>query len=115
MTGLSKRDFYEEQIKLLQTKDIDALIDTHYTDDAVLISFDNVIKGADALKVYFRGYVEMLGDIDVLSTDHFAESDDGIFFDATVKTKLGTVQVYDAWAIRDGKISHHFTGVHPSS
>ncbi len=111
--GTAKRAFYEEQIRLLQEKDIDRLIDSHYTEDAVLISFQKVVKGADALKVHFRGYVEMLGDIEVLSTDNFAEADDGIFFDATVKSKLGTVRVFDAWTLRDGKISHHFTGVMP--
>ena len=36
-----------------------------------------------------------------------------MFFEATVKTNLGTVRVFDAWTMRDGKIFHHFTGVHP--
>lgn len=109
----AKREFYDEQIKILQAHDVDRLIDTHYTDDAELVSFDNIIKGNAALKEYFTGYVKMLGTIDVLSTDHFQETDDAIFFDATVKSDLGTVKVYDAWVIRDGKISHHFTGIHP--
>ncbi len=109
-----KREFYEEQIRILQAADIDRLIDEHYTDDAQLISFNVVVKGNGPLKEYFRGYVKMLGTIDVLSTDHFVETDDSVFFEATVKTDLGTVGVYDAWLMRDGKISHHFTGVHPA-
>ncbi len=108
-----KREFYEEQIRILQAADIDRLIDEHYTDDAQLISFNVVVKGNGPLKEYFRGYVKMLGTIDVLSTDHFVETDDSVFFEATVKSNLGTVGVYDSWVMRDGKISHHFTGIHP--
>jgi hypothetical protein len=108
----AKRDFYDEQIQLLQAHDVDRLIDEHYTEDAELISFNVVVKGNGPLKEYFRGYVKMLGTLEVLSTDNFAETDDSVFFEATVKSDLGTVGVFDAWVIRDGKISHHFTGVH---
>ena len=70
-----------------------------------------MVKGRDALKTYFHGYIEMLGDIVVESTDKFAETDDAIFFEATVSSKLGRARVYDAWTLRDGLITHHFTGV----
>jgi len=109
----AKRDFYEEQITLLSAHEVDRLIDEHYTDDAELVSFNVVVKDNGPLKEYFHGYVKMLGHIDVVSTDNFVETEDSVFFEATVKTDLGTVKVFDAWVIRDGKISHHFTGVHP--
>jgi len=109
----AKRRFYEAQIRYLQAGDIDGLIDNQYTDDAALISFDNQITGNAALKEYFRGYLQMLGTLDILSTDKFVETDDSLFFQATVKTSLGEAKVYDAWVLRDGKISHHFTGVYP--
>ena len=48
-----------------------------------------MIKGREALRTYFRGYIEMLGDIVVESTDKFAETDDAILFEATVRSKLG--------------------------
>ena len=32
-------------------------------------------------------------------------------FEATVRSKLGRVRVYDAFVLRDGQITHHFTGV----
>ena len=60
---------------------------------------------------YFRDYIEMLGDIVVESTDKFAETDDAILFEATVRSTLGLARVYDAWVLRDGQITHHFTGV----
>jgi hypothetical protein len=109
----AKRRLYEAQIRYLQAGDVDGLIDNQYTDDATLVSFDNQIKGNAALKEYFRGYLQMLGTLDVLSTDKFVETDDSLFFQATVKTSLGEARVYDAWVLRGDKISHHFTGVYP--
>ena len=108
-----KRGFYEAQIRYLKAGDVDGLIDNQYTDDATLVSFDTQVTGNAALKQYFRGYLQMLGTLDVLATDRFVETDDSVFFEATVKTDLGEARVYDAWVLRDGKISHHFTGVHP--
>jgi ketosteroid isomerase-like protein len=108
-----KRRFYEAQIRYLQAGDVDGLIDNQYTDDATLVSFDNQITGNAALKEYFRGYLQMLGTLEVLSTDKFVETDESVFFQATVRSSLGEARVYDAWVLRDGKISHHFTGVYP--
>jgi hypothetical protein len=105
------RVLYDRQIQFLIDKDVDGLVETNYAPDAELISFQNVINGREALRTYFRGYVEMLGDLVVESTDKFAETHDAIFFEATVMSKLGRVRVYDAWTLEDGKITHHFTGV----
>jgi predicted SnoaL-like aldol condensation-catalyzing enzyme len=109
----AKRQFYEAQIRYLQAGDVEGLIDNQYTEDATLVSFDNQITGNAALKEYFTGYLKMLGNLEVLSTDRFVETDDSLFFQATVKTDLGQAVVFDAWVLRDGKISHHFTGVYP--
>src|SRR5207249_3266606 len=78
--------------------------------DAVLISFDVTIRGREALREYFRTYLERLGTLTVTSTDKFTETEDSIFFEATVASNLGTVRVYDAFVLRDGKISYHFAG-----
>ena len=110
-TRTPHRALYDRQIQFLVDKDVDGLVETNYAPDAELISFQNLIKGREALRTYFRGYVEMLGDIVVESTDKFAEAEDAVFFEATVRSKLGRVRVYDAWVLRDGQITHHFTGV----
>lgn len=108
-----KRQFYEAQIRYLVAGDVEGLIDNQYTDDATLVSFDNQIHGNAALKEYFKGYLEMLGKLEVVSTDKFVETDDSLFFEATVNTNFGQAKVFDAWVLRDGRISHHFTGVYP--
>jgi ketosteroid isomerase-like protein len=109
----SKRELYEAQIRYLQAADVDGLIDNQYTDDALLVSFDHQIRGNAALKEYFRGYLQVLGTVEVLSTDRFVETDDAVFFEATMRTNLGEARVFDAWVLRDDKIAYHFTGVHP--
>jgi hypothetical protein len=109
----AKRRFYEAQIEYLVAGDVEGLIDNQYTQDATLVSFDNQIHGNAALKEYFKGYLEMLGKLEVVSTDKFVTTDDTIFFEATVNTNFGQASVFDAWVLRDGKIAYHFTGVHP--
>ena len=105
------RRFYERQIELLRGKDVDLLIEEHYAPDAVVVGFDFVRRGHEELKAHFRQYLDMLGEITVRSTDKFIETEDAIFFEASVTTALGDARVYDAFVIRDGRITHHFTGV----
>jgi hypothetical protein len=105
------RRFYDEQIALLRQDSTDELIDEHYQQDAVLISFAKVVQGHAALKEHFRAYLKMLGTVEVLSLDQFVETEDTIFFEATVRTAMGQVKVYDAFVLSDGKATHHFTGV----
>jgi len=108
---VSGRQFYERQLAYLQAGDVEGLIDQHYHDDALLVGFDVTVRGRDALKEYFRRYLRQLGHLEVVSTDKFVETGDAIFLEATMRTALGVARVYDAFVLRDGKISYHFAGV----
>lgn len=109
--GTPARDFYERQLTLLDPDKVDELIDKQYTEDAVLLGGDVHVRGHDALREHFRGYLAALGGITVLSTDLFVEGDDCVLFEATVETgTYGKVRVYDAWVMQDGKIARHLTG-----
>jgi hypothetical protein len=105
------RAFYDKQLAILADKDHVRLIDEQYTVDAQLLSYTNHVVGADALKEYFKGYIEHLGYIKLLSTDKYAEGSDCVMFEAHIETAGGVAQVYDVWMMRDGKISHHFSGL----
>lgn len=105
------RRFFDEQLSLLQQGKTDELIDRHYHQDAVLISTTHTVRGQDALKSHFRGYVTMLARIELLSLDALAETRDSILLEATIRTALGEARVYDAFVLSDGKVTHHFTGV----
>lgn len=103
--------FYDRQLAYIAAKDVDGLIDNHYTDDAQLLGFEVYCKGKDALKAHFHEYIANLGYIKLLSTDKYAEAEDSILFEATVETAGGTARVYDAFVFRDGRITHHLTGL----
>jgi hypothetical protein len=96
MSETPGRRFYEEQLAYLMANDTDGLIDRHYNDDAVLVSFGAIVKGREALKNHFRGYMKQLGALKLKSTDKFAETDSAIFFEATMQSALGEARVYDA-------------------
>jgi hypothetical protein len=110
-TASPGRIFYDRHIQFLVDKDVDGLVETNYAPDAELVTSQTIVNGREALRRYFRDYIEMLGDIVVVSTDKFAETEDAILFEATVRSRLGLARVYDAWVLRDGQITHHFAGV----
>ena len=101
--------FYEDQIRFIETRDIDG-IRSHYTDDAVLVSFDNQIRGGDEIADYFRGYLERMVGLKVVSTDRFVETGDTIFFEATMDLAAGVARVYNAFVLVDGRARYHFSG-----
>ncbi len=104
------RAFYERQIAALEAGDINA-IPAQYHPDASMVGFDFVVMGHVAIKEYFEGYLERLGTLKLKSTDKFTETADAIFFEATITSNLGEAKVYDVFMLRDGKATHHFSGV----
>lgn len=105
------KSFYNRQVAFLEAKDIPGLISTQYADDAELVSFDVQVKGRQALIKHFEGYLAHLGYIKLISTDKFTETPDSIFFEATVEVQGGIARVYDAFVLRNGQATHHFTGL----
>jgi len=103
--------FFNKQLEYLDARAVDALIDDHYTEDALLISGELVIRGRDALKAHFRTYLQRLGTLKIDSIDAFKETSDSIYFEATVTTDLGRARMFDGWVLREGRIAYHFTGV----
>ena len=104
------RAFYDDQVRFCETGDLEG-IRSHYTDDAVLISFDNQVSGGDAIAEYFRGYLERMAGLKVRSTDKFVETAGAILFEATIDLDAGVAQVYDAFVLEGGRARYHFTGL----
>jgi ketosteroid isomerase-like protein len=104
------RAFYNRQIAALESGDVDRVM-AQYHEDAVLVSFDTTVRGRTALREHFVGYLARLGSLTLLSTDRWAETPDAIFFEATVRTSSAEVKVYDIFMLRDGRATHHFTGL----
>jgi hypothetical protein len=107
----SGKELYLRQVECLISKDVDRLINENYNNDAVLISASAIIRGKSALKKHFTSYLSKVNIKKVRSTDAFVETDDALLFEATIESDQGTARVYDAFVLRAGKISYHFTGV----
>jgi ketosteroid isomerase-like protein len=109
---------YEEHIRLILAKDIEAILD-QYTDDAVLISsFEKrprYFRGRQELREHFQGILGIEG----LQSDvaFWAETEDPqtlmVVEAITLETAIGQAQMRfaDSWVLRDGKIAIHFAGM----
>lgn len=112
MSSTPGKQFYDRQIKYLEANDVPGLIANQYAEDGVIVGFGFTRKGQAALLEHFKNYMAQLGKIKLISTDNFTETDDSIFFEATVETAGGTAQVYDVFILNDeNKATHHFTGL----
>ena len=85
------KEFFQRQLHYLQTMDLEGLANNQYTEDAELVGFGFQWKGREAIYNHFVGYMKMLGHIDLNSTDKWSETDDSIFFEATMTTTPGRI------------------------
>lgn len=111
---MNHKAFYDRHIALLAKNDVAALVDSDYHDDAVMVLFAKdeaeVIRGKDQLKGVLGAYLEFVYR-GFVSTEKYAETEDSLAFEATIRTATGTEQVYDVIELKDGKISRHYSGV----
>ncbi len=104
--------FYQKHLGFFYRKDVDGLVENDYNDDAVCASVDFVVRGRDALRQLFTGYLQAIGDFQVRTTEKFQEADDLVVLEATMDTeRAGERKVYDIFVMKDGKIQYHITGV----
>ena len=76
-----------------------------------LSALTSPFTGREAIHEHLRSYLQQLGAIKLNSTDKFTETEDSIFFEATIETAAAEAKVYDVFILRDGKATHQFTGV----
>ena len=107
------KHFYEEHVALLDARDFASLVDTHYHDDAVVMSTEYIVRGREELYKHFAKYTGLMAHLHVISTDKWIESPTTFAFEATARTQWGLTRVHDAFVLRDGKITRHFTGSIP--
>jgi len=110
---MSLRAFYDEQVEMLNAGDGSALVESHYAPNAVMInnSTEEPIRaeGHDALKGLFSNYLQNIYR-GFISTDKYTETEDSIFFEATIDTVYGQLKVYDVMILENGKIVRHYSG-----
>lgn len=105
-----ERAFYQRQIAALEAGDMDSLMNQYHT-DATIVGFDFTVKGHKDIRLHLDNYLKRLGTLKLKATEKFTETENIIFFEATVASNLGEARVYDVFLLRDGKATHHFTGL----
>jgi ketosteroid isomerase-like protein len=109
---------YEEHIRLILEKDIEAILD-QYTDDAVLISsFEKkpkYFRGRDQLRKHFQGILAIQGLQTNIAFWGETKSPDTLMIveEITMQTSDGeaSMRFADSWVLRDGRIAIHFAGM----
>lgn len=102
------KDFYKEQLALMSSGDIDALVAQHYHEDAVMVTFDGIRRGREELKKYYVDTLKIMGQITYLKTEYFAETEDVIIFKAVITSEgRGTVHADNGLYLKEGKIYRH--------
>jgi hypothetical protein len=88
--------------------DIDGLLEKHYHEDAVMVTFDGIRRGREELKKYYVDTLKLMGNITYLATEYFAEIEDVVIFKAVITSEgRGTVHADNAFYMKDGKIFRH--------
>jgi hypothetical protein len=104
----SPRELFERQVGLIEAGDLEGLL-AQYDDQAVLVRFDRVVTGREALREFFAGY--LAGRPRIRSVDAYADADDVVSYQATLETAGGEVRGYGVFVLRDGKIWRQVAGV----
>jgi ketosteroid isomerase-like protein len=109
---------YEEHIRLILAKDIEAILD-QYADDAVLISsFEKkprYFRGRKQLREHFQGILGIEGLESKIAFWAETQSPETLMVveAITMQTADGeaNMRFADSWVLKDGKIAIHFAGM----
>ncbi len=113
-------NMYRQHIDFILAKNVAGLLD-QYTEDCLLISTLTedrqplYVRGRQELEQFFRSRIFGLESFEV-ELNQWAETDNTLMIVEEIKStgldgSVGTVEFYDNWFLRDGKIANHFAGV----
>jgi len=111
---------YEEHIGFIKSKNVAGLL-SQYTDDCLLISTFTAdhqplyVRGHGQLREFFEGRIFGLEDLQVVH-NQWAETSNTMMTVEEIsftpaQGRPGTVEYYDNWYLRNGRIAIHFAGV----
>jgi len=53
--------------------------------------------------MHFTGYLQRMSGLKLRATDKFVETEDAIFFEATIDLDAGVAKAYDAFVLENGR------------
>ncbi|MCK5721068.1 MAG: hypothetical protein KAI84_00895 [Gammaproteobacteria bacterium] len=103
------RKFLEKRFDYILSKDIDRLMKEQYHDDVVMLSLDRKIKleGKSAIQQAFEKFVE--DEIESVKVGDVMETEDVIYFSATINRRSGVLHAQEAFYLKEGKIFRQFS------
>ena len=110
---------YEEHIGFIKSKNVAGLL-SQYTNDCLLISMFTAdrqplyVRGHEQLREFFEGRIFGLEDLQIVH-NQWAEIDNTMMTVEEIsftpaQGSQGTVEFYDNWYLRNGRIAIHFAG-----
>jgi hypothetical protein len=121
MADSPQQEYFNAHVGYLMGNDLDNLVKTQYTEDAVLISpFDvlegkqppHILKGRDEIKNFLRHWLDYHGPSQFTSLTNFVGTDDSITFHSTMTSQTGNWMLGEAWHVvggfPNGKIDRHY-------
>jgi hypothetical protein len=111
---------YDQHVGFIKTKSVAGLLG-QYADDCLLISLLTAdrqplyVRGHDELQTFFEGRIFGLDDLRIVHNQWAETANTMMTVEELAVTPVqghpGTVELYDNWYLRDGKIAIHFAGV----
>jgi hypothetical protein len=101
------REFFQEQLQLMSSGQIDRLIAEHYHPEAVMVTFDGIRRGPDELHRYYTERLASLQQVTQLAVTYYVETEDCILFKAELQAVRAHVHADNALYFRDGQIYRH--------
>ena len=101
---------FVRQMEALAALDIEAVM-KNYTDDAVLLRFEGVSVGIDAVRETFTGYLTVKPTL--VELQEYIETDDTIFYRAIMNLNGEPEHAFGTLVVRDGRIWRQTAGFQP--
>lgn len=98
---MTTQDVFDRQLAAIADGDLEALL-AQYHDDATVIRFDRVARGAAEIRDLFTGYLSAKPQVDEIVS--LQATEDVIFYNARMTIGGNRVTTYGTLVVRDGKI-----------
>ena len=105
---MTLRPILDRQVQLTNNRDLDGLAD-QYCDDAILLRFDAESVGKQAIRDFYRGYLER--EPQTLSIEAYTEAEEMLSYKSKIVLGGQPIKTYGIWIVRKGKIWREFAGI----
>ena len=98
---------FRRQMEALDALDLEALM-KNYTDDAVLLRYEGVSTGIEAVRETFTGYLSVKPKL--VELQEYVETEDTIFYRAIMNLNGEPEHAFGTLVVRDNKIWRQTAG-----